>query len=403
MRVVYYTNPSFLDTALSRINALSRFVKIDLLLELSPESWNSNLLDISRLKLPSGIVSADSVLYEIFLSSISSSWNDLASFHLIVHNCPKSVHPNSWKTSFQTANYIKQLQPQIIHLDDVSLRLAPVLWRINNLPIVLNIHDPQPHSSESSWKTTLGRWLTFRFVQQYIIHNRFSFDGFYRQYNIPESSVSLIPLGVLEIFRKWVKKSILEEPKTVLFFGRINPYKGLETLIDAARMISKQISDVRFIIAGRPLANYNIPQFHELSNNCLFELHLDYIPNDLVVELFQRAHLIVCPYTDATQSGVVLTAYAFRKPVVATRVGGLPEYIWDDETGFLVPPKNPKALAESIIKLLKDPVKHEMMKKNIANKCSEELSWDNIAKQTFQLYERLINSSKNVEKREQKT
>jgi glycosyltransferase involved in cell wall biosynthesis len=86
-----------------------------------------------------------------------------------------------------------------------------------------------------------------------------------------------------------------------------------------------------------------------------FEVDHRFIPPDEVGSYFRRAALVVLPYIEATQSAVLVTAYTFRKPVVATRVGGLPAMVREGETGFLVPPRDAQALAGAVIRLLRDP------------------------------------------------
>jgi glycosyltransferase involved in cell wall biosynthesis len=79
-----------------------------------------------------------------------------------------------------------------------------------------------------------------------------------------------------------------------------------------------------------------------------------FIPDGEVSLYFSAADLVVLPYESATQSAIVPIAYAFERPVLATRVGGLPEAVRDGETGLLVEPRNPTALAEAIIRFYKE-------------------------------------------------
>lgn len=390
MRVVYYTPTCFLDEIFSRVRALSQLVELHLLLQISPESWESGLFDVPPQELPSGIVSADKVLCGCFPPGVRACWKDLASFNLVVHNCPRSIHPSAWRVSWHAARFIKALHPDVVHLDDVSLRLAPLLGWIGGGAVVLNIHDVQPHSGEGSWKTALGRWLTFRHVQHFVLHNRFSRDDFSERYGIPKSKISSVPLGVYNVFREWIGKPVAEDEKMILFFGRMEPYKGIEMLLKAAPLVSSKVPDVRFVIAGRPIRGYEIPDLSELSNGGSLELLTDYINNAQAAELFQRATAVVLPYTDATQSGVVLTAYAFDKPVVATNVGGLPEYVSHEETGLLVPPRDPTKLADAIVRILEDTNLRAYMKDRIKEWAETVLSWEEIARQTLQVYEQAI-------------
>jgi glycosyltransferase involved in cell wall biosynthesis len=92
---------------------------------------------------------------------------------------------------------------------------------------------------------------------------------------------------------------------------------------------------------------------------------------------------------------VISSAYGFKKPVVATDVGSIPEIVDDGVTGFIVPPKNPEALAEAIIKLLKDEKLRKQMGENAYKKLKTDLSWDNIAEKTIEVYREAINEHKN--------
>jgi glycosyltransferase involved in cell wall biosynthesis len=96
------------------------------------------------------------------------------------------------------------------------------------------------------------------------------------------------------------------------------------------------------------------------------------------------------PYIEASQSGVIPTAYGFKKPVVVTSAGSIPEIVDDGITGFIVPPKDVNALAEAIIKLLKDRELRRKMGENAYKKLKKDLSWDNIAEKTIQVYKETI-------------
>ena len=110
----------------------------------------------------------------------------------------------------------------------------------------------------------------------------------------------------------------------------------------------------------------------------------------MVPELFEKASIVVLPYIDASQSGVVPLAYSFQKPVVVTDVGSLPEVVDNGKTGYVVPPKDSKKLAEAIIDLLKDEAKRHEMGKNAFQKAHEELSWNSIAPQTVAIYKQAL-------------
>ena len=112
-----------------------------------------------------------------------------------------------------------------------------------------------------------------------------------------------------------------------------------------------------------------------------------FIGLDELSDLIRGALFIVCPYTDATQSGVVYSSFALNTPVIATRVGGLPEMIEDGKTGIIVPPKDSSALATAILSLLDNPELLVKMRGNIFDSSkSGRGSWNSIAKDYIDIY-----------------
>jgi glycosyltransferase involved in cell wall biosynthesis len=99
-----------------------------------------------------------------------------------------------------------------------------------------------------------------------------------------------------------------------------------------------------------------------------------YVANEEVALYFSAADLVVLPYTSATQSGVVTIAYSFERPVVTTKVGGLPEVVIDGQTGFLVDPADPAALADAVVRYYQEGRERELIEG--IRKERERLSWD---------------------------
>jgi glycosyltransferase involved in cell wall biosynthesis len=104
-----------------------------------------------------------------------------------------------------------------------------------------------------------------------------------------------------------------------------------------------------------------------------------WISDDEVGEFFSKADFLVVPYIDASQSGVIPIAYGFSMPVVASRIGGIPEQVDDGKTGFLVRPSDENELAERCLKLLDDPDLIIEMGKNAYIKAHDEMSWEHVS------------------------
>jgi glycosyltransferase involved in cell wall biosynthesis len=181
---------------------------------------------------------------------------------------------------------------------------------------------------------------------------------------------------------------VCEDDHQILFFGRIWEYKGLEYLIRAEPLITARVPDARIVIAGRgeDFARYRRLMVHPER----FTVYNEYVSDSQRAELFQRASVVALPYIDASQSAVIPVAYTYAKPVVATSVGGLPELVEDGRTGFLVPPRDERALADALVCLLRDKeLCHQMGahgKRKVATECSPE----SVARQTLQVYQRAI-------------
>ena len=101
---------------------------------------------------------------------------------------------------------------------------------------------------------------------------------------------------------------------------------------------------------------------------------------------------VVLPYRDATQSGIPPLAYGFDCPVIATAVGGVPEYVVDGVTGFLVPPNDAQALADSIVSYLADDMRRNTMQHSVRDFARREFSPAVIAGTLYELLRRVARS-----------
>jgi glycosyltransferase involved in cell wall biosynthesis len=137
-----------------------------------------------------------------------------------------------------------------------------------------------------------------------------------------------------------------------LFFGAISQYKGVDILLKAMPLVFKEFPSETLIIADRMKEGLNLDQ--DIINKYKSQIVIldRYIPNEELFALIQESKFVVCPYLDATQSGVLMTAFALNKPVIATNVGAFPEYIEHNITGMLVPVSDPDKLANAIMSAL---------------------------------------------------
>ena len=299
-------------------------------------------------------------------------------------------------TIFEVVKQIKIFKPDVIHFQvGSSVELCIVSGFLKNYPIVITVHDPKIHVGQDRYlRAKLAQRYIVRHSNQIIVHGEKLKEQMIKIYNLPSNKVHAISIGEHEVapFKKYEKKNIKEDENLILYFGTIVEYKGLEYLIEAEPMITKEVPDAKIAIAGKG-KDFNKYEKMMINRNN-FIVHNHYIPYKEGAELFQRCSVVALPYIEASQSGVVPTAYGFKKPVIVTDVGSIPEIVDDGVTGFIVPPKKPEALSEAIVKLLKDDKLRREMGENAYKKLKTELSWGKIAEKTIEVYEKAINDQK---------
>ncbi len=272
---------------------------------------------------------------------------------------------------------IRSENPDVIHFNNCNLWIALVLLFLRKFKIVTMIHDVNPHIGTRKWDQIIAKKIFIKFSNAIIVHGEYA----KRQLNL--TKCYHIPHGDYSFFLDYAKKHVEEEENTVLFFGRIEDYKGLGYLIKAINMISDYNYDIKLIIAGAG----NFDKYSSLiSNYKNFEVHNRFINDYEVPTFFQRVKIVILPYIECTQTGIIPISYAFKKPVITTNVGSIPEVVDDGKTGLILPAKDSKALANAIIKLLSKEDLRIQMGKNAEEKMKKELSWDKISNDLIKLY-----------------
>ncbi len=147
-------------------------------------------------------------------------------------------------------------------------------------------------------------------------------------------------------------------------------------LLDAFAQVSARRPNVRLLIAGDGSLG---PYRRQLKNLKRVEIINRWVAEDEISQLFERADMVVLPYTSASQSGVLAVAAGYGLPVIATQVGGLPEQISDGKTGLLVPPGSAEALAAAIERLLDDHDLANQLGRALRREFEEQRSWEKVA------------------------
>jgi starch synthase len=307
---------------------------------------------------------------------------DLRRFHM-----PRLRYPTNLAMIRSLFKTISGIKPQVVHQVSWHLWMNLASPFLPDVPMVTTIHDASRHPGDSDSFVWFQDWQ-WRRADQVIVHADAIKGQLVDEHHVADDKVHVIPIGAYDLHRTWVGKSASEQESTVLFFGRIWEYKGLQYLIEAEPLITAQVPDAKIVIAGY---GESFEKYERLMvNRDRFVVHNYYIPDEMVASLFQEASVVALPYIEASQSAVVAIAYAFGKPVVATAVGGIPEVVEHGETGYLVSPRDAHGLAEAIVDLLQDHELRQKMGSKALEKARSELSWSSIARKTLHVYEKAL-------------
>ncbi len=199
---------------------------------------------------------------------------------------------------------------------------------------------------------------------------------------LPKAKYTYAPHPIYEIFGERLDKLTarkhlnLNYEKIILFFGYIRKYKGLHILLEAISLIAKNQTAPHLLVVGEFYENESIYQKYVVENKLENQVTFvpDYVPNDKVHLYFSAADVVVLPYISATQSGIVQIAYNFNLPVIVTDVGGLSEVVINNQTGYVIPPNDPKKLADAILKFYTED-KEAIFIENIKEE-KKKYSWE---------------------------
>ena len=295
---------------------------------------------------------------------------------------------------------MRALRPDVIHFQWLPVPMLDGLY-LRDLsqvaPLVLTVHNARPHGSLTQRLfQDFRRTAILRHFQAIIVHSEFTKRQMVEMDWAPAERIHVIPHAVLDYYLSLDESASLPvctSNQTVMFFGNIEAYKGLDVLIRAFALLPEDLRDrTQLLVAGSP--NTDVASLQKLARDLGIESRmvwkLGYIREEEVPQLFRSATVVALPYRAIDQSGVLMTAVAFGKAIVASRTGGFPEVISDGVNGTLVTPGNVLQLATALQDLLVNPVRRRAMEQANGDLARTELSWANSAQKTIALYETVL-------------
>lgn len=243
------------------------------------------------------------------------------------------------------STFIKYKKYDFINTIGHDYFITKVAQKLHTYPICHTFHEIIHHDTRacSMLKPVLyimKSKIPIIVPSQYLLKHILKTDNTYPAY--------YIPFGIFNGYKTFINKeykiNVQLPQEYFLFIGNILPYKGLDVLYKASRLLQNKGYQIKIVIAG----NGTSELLQKLREDNNFTIINRWISNTELVTLVQKSKGIICPYLSASQSGIPMVAYLFKKPVIVTNVGAMAEYVIDNETGFVIKKGDAQTLADKI-------------------------------------------------------
>ena len=311
--------------------------------------------------------------------------------------------------------YAARSKPKTLHIlwnnkfEFFDRTILMLYYKMLGKKIVLTAHNVNQarRDSKDSWLNRTTLKIQYRLCDHIFVHTQKMKDELCQDFDVPENAVTVIRHPVNDAFPDTeltpieAKRSLglRVDEKAILFFGRIRPYKGIEYLLDAFRILSADgRANYRLIVAGEPKKGSE-EYLHEIRQSIKKDfnqgqviLRIQFIPDEEMELYLKGADVLVLPYREIFQSGVLFLAYSFGLPVVATDVGSFREEIVEGSTGFLCKPGDPAELAKAIeTYFASDLFKNlKVRRQEIKDYANANHSWHAVAELTRNAYVKML-------------
>ena len=263
---------------------------------------------------------------------------------------------------------------------------------------VLTVHDPELHRGEDSVAHRALDAANRVRVDGYVLLNRAQRDGFIARHRLDPARTTVIPLGVFdELVEAYAPLSEVPGLRNLagysgsyaLFVGRIQLYKGIDTLLEAYASL-KSARDLPLVIAGAGRFSVRESELLRVLEGRPVFVFNRWLSDVELCSLVAAARFAVLPYASATQSGIIPLTSAFGVPAIASDVGGIAEQVVDNVTGVLFPAGDTSALASAIERAFgMSDEDYAEMSATCRAYARENWAWDPLAKRLVEFFEML--------------
>lgn len=284
----------------------------------------------------------------------------------------------------------KQNENSILHLHWLKFSLFDLIILIlirykTNTKLVFTVHNVLPH--ESNLIDKLIYPLIYRRIDAFTFHSKSSYHKLTNELNVDVKEYAIIPHYGNEV----VDSSVAPTKNSLLYFGSIRDYKGLDILIDACSKLSK-INEWTLGIYGKPEMDISELKMKAKEQNISDRInwHTGWIEEEEVGEIFHSHEIVILPYKHIDNSGLLHLAMSYGKPIIASRLGSLSDLIDDEENGLLFEAGNSAELSEKIKQLLSDDKLKNKLGDNARNLMQNEHSLERVGQLHHEFYKKLF-------------
>ncbi len=310
--------------------------------------------------------------------------------------------------------YTRSAEPEVFHIlwnnkfEYFDRTLLMLYYRLLGKKIVFTAHNVNAgkRDSNDSWLNRLTLKIQYRLVDHIFVHTEKMKNELLEDFGVQGRKVAVIPFGInnsvpdTDLTPAQAKRrlGVQDGERAILFFGNIGPYKGLDFLVAAFQQVVARNTDYRLIIAGKPRGGCE-RYLEGIQEAIRRDVHQDrviqtigYIPDEETEVYFKAADVLVLPYTQVSQSGVLFLGYSFGLPVIAADAGSLGEEVVKGKTGFLCKPRDSVDLAETIEAYFESDLFKFMdhRRQDIRDYAHARHSWDVVGETTRRVYEGLL-------------
>lgn len=255
-------------------------------------------------------------------------------------------------------NFIIREKFDVLYFESLHVWNIPLLFKWHKYQTYHVLHDVIPHEGDKNEKILkIMNKIIIKLSDHVILRNAMYKKYLIDSYNIEETKVHTIPL-----WRKWNDSFLMNDEEKILFFGRINEYKGIDNLLEIINRNDSYKYEIIGKVDDNPVIEEKIKKLKNFSN---VELITRYVSEAEMKSYFEKACCVILPYKTATQSGVIIDSYKYGRPVIAFDVGAISEQINDNKTGYLIESGNIEMFSEKINFYMKlDDEKKNELKNN---------------------------------------